>query len=285
MSERPPTAHEKFKLAEKKSEVKYAHKLGVLPKYLQKRKQQSAAASKISLAEKNDENRPKTVESSLRDIHMSTTKVQFLSTKEVQGDVKSSTLPTNKSKLNLLMRDNETLKLECDKNKTEVDDLSEQLKSKLVLIKSLEMKITRMQKEQKQNAENVERTHALEIEIANLKKNLESYTGRMKVKDEKINKQKSEIEKLNEDVKMQQNSFETLSVEKNHLEALVESLKVDDKAKRENSALVKEIVLLNEKIKAKSAEISSLKASNKKISEENVRNFWLFDFFLYFFNL
>lgn len=180
------------------------------------------------------------------------------------------------------MRDNETLKLECDKNKTEVDDLSEQLKSKLVLIKSLEMKITRMQKEQKQNAENVERTHALEIEIANLKKNLESYTGRMKVKDEKINKQKSEIEKLNADVKMQQNSFETLSVEKNHLEALVESLKVDDKAKRENSALVKEIVLLNEKIKAKSAEISSLKASNKKISEENVRNFWLFDFFYNF---
>lgn len=285
VSERPQTARERLKKsAEVKPDVKYPHKLGRVPKYILERKEQSAGTSKCSLASKTDDGRPKTADLSMIELQKVSSKVQFIlrPSKEVQGDVKSeksqmsiSAKPQkvieSRSKIPLLTKDNEALKLECEKLKTNLNDINEQLKSKVARIKSLEMQVARYQKEIKQNVDLADKQLNFEAEISNLKKNIENLNGRLKIKDEVINRLKNDMEKLNNELKMQTSSYETLSMEKTHLQTIVESLKKEKRDEsNEQSSLVSEIVALNEQLKGKCDEIVELKKKNESLNEENV---------------
>ena len=95
IKERPKTAREKIKKDAEKSEFKFPHKLGSTPKYLERRKNQSAAASKCSSLEKVDsELRPKTA----ADFSVNLGKVNYAleATKRIQGERKNLKLITEK---------------------------------------------------------------------------------------------------------------------------------------------------------------------------------------------
>jgi uncharacterized phage infection (PIP) family protein YhgE len=287
VSERPQTAREKMrKPVEVKPDVKYSHKLGELPKYLQKRKEQSTATSKCSL--QIDETRPKTVDLSIIGIQKALSKAQFIvkPQREIQGDVKSEKsqvsliarpqkITESKSKIPLPSKDNEMLKLECDKLKSNVNEINEQLKSKAARIKSLEMQVARYQKELKQNAEIVDKQLNSEAEIMNLKKSIDNLNGRLKIKDDAINRLKNDTEKLNNELKMLKSSFETLSMEKNELQTLLNNLKKKEIDESKQS-LASEIatMALKEQLNEKCDEIAELKKKIASLNDELVSFFY-----------
>lgn len=285
ISERPQTAREKAKKPiEIRPDVKFSHKLGELPKYLQKRKEQSATTSKCSLAAKIDDDRPKTVDLSMIEHQKSASKAEFFvkPSKELQGDVKSEKSQVSlglklhkatesKSKIPLLSKekDNESLKLECEKLKSTINEINEQLKSKMTRIKNLEAQVARQHKELKLNSELADKQLNSEAEIINLKKNVENLSGRLKIKDDAINRLKNDMEKLNNELKMQTSSFETLSMEKTHLQTLLESLKNKKKDdSKEQYSMTSEIVTMA--MNEKCAENVELKQKIANLNEEIV---------------
>lgn len=282
VSERPQTTRERMKKpVEVRPDVKFSHKLGELPKYLQKRKEQSAASSKCSLVNKINEGRPKTVDPSMIELQRASSKVQFLvkPPKELQGDVKSQMNLSNKpqktseskSKIPLLTKDNELLKHECEKLKSNLNEVNEHLKSKSAEIKSLKMHVARYQKEIKQNAEIIDKQLSSEAEITNLKKNIENLNGRLKIKDDVINRLKNDIEKLDHELKMHMSSFETLTMEKTHLQTLLNGLKKEkEDESKEQSSLVAEVVALNEQLNEKCEQIAELKKKVERLEDEVV---------------
>ena len=168
-----------------------------------------------------------------------------------------------------MTRNNDSLRLENEKLKLNLNEINEQLKSKVERIRSLDTRVIRMEKEKKQNVENIERLQNSEIEIANLKKNVESLNGRLKVRENTIVQMKIDMEKIYNELKMQTSSIDALEAERNHLQTVLDELKKEERIDP-SASLLAEIVSLNEQIEKKSGEIFTLNDKIVKLMEENV---------------
>jgi uncharacterized phage infection (PIP) family protein YhgE len=137
------------------------------------------------------------------------------------------------------------------------------------------MQVARYQKELKQNAEIVDKQLNSEAEIMNLKKSIDNLNGRLKIKDDAINRLKNDTEKLNNELKMLKSSFETLSMEKNELQTLLNNLKKKEIDESKQS-LASEIatMALKEQLNEKCDEIAELKKKIASLNDELVSFFY-----------
>lgn len=256
------------------SKSKLPHALGSIPKYLQKglrgARPKTASGTVLSMDSSASISQslgsPSQVESLVPD--QRDEKSEEIKTQKKQINAIELKLREAKNAISRLTGDNDKLTKTLNDTEKELNGKTQQLNEKLEKEKVASNKVMKAQRDaRKANEQNEEKLKIFEVQVEELVKKMEN-------KDAQIEKMNAELKRLKRDLSLKEKSNESLVAEKDELLQMLEASNKDQiegqaDLQRENQ-LQQRVEDLEDQLKSRNFELSSLKTQSNSLIDENV---------------